>query len=172
MTGSPTPAPFDPVSWHDCHIWGLDIVAGAPHENDWASDLVLDIDFVTGGREFEGTFEFSVVPASLAFHGVTGLGLGVEVGAAEAWTAVHPWSVDRIERERVREQKIFLDRAYYRWRIGLNWPAGGEITFGAYGFTQTPRGEAVWIRGGRQNLTRRERAAAEQAAVERDGAGE
>ena len=26
---------------------------------------------------------------------------------------------------------------YYRWTIHLNWPAGGMITFGAVGFTQT-----------------------------------
>jgi hypothetical protein len=43
----------------------------------------------------------------------------------------------------IREQKVYLDRPYYRWRIGMNWPDASEITFGAVGFTQTLRAEPV-----------------------------
>jgi hypothetical protein len=46
-------------------------------------------------------------------------------------------SIGQIVRELIKDQKVYLDRPYYRWRIALNWPAGGEIAFGAVGFTQT-----------------------------------
>lgn len=41
-----TEADFERLSWHDCHIWGLDFRVGQPDEGDWTSDLVLDIDFI------------------------------------------------------------------------------------------------------------------------------
>lgn len=71
-----TETDFDRLSWHDCHLWGLELRAGDPDAGDWTSDLALDID---------------------------------------------------------------LDRDSFAWRISLNWPAGGEIAFGAAGFTQTLR---------------------------------
>jgi len=42
-----------------------------------------------------------------------------------------------------------------RWSIELNWPAGGEIAFGARGFTQTLLAEPILTE--RQHLTRAER---------------
>jgi len=56
---------------------------------------------------------------------------------------LHPLSIAQVEREPIRDQKVYLDRPYYRWRIRLNWPAGGEIAFGAFGFTQTLRAAPV-----------------------------
>ena len=41
-----TEADFDCLSWHDCHIWGIELRAGDPDDGDWTSDLVLDIDFI------------------------------------------------------------------------------------------------------------------------------
>jgi len=58
-------------------------------------------------------------------------------------TALYPASILDIERELVRDQKVCLDRPYYRWKIGLGAPLKGEITFGATGFTQTLRTEPV-----------------------------
>ena len=52
-------------------------------------------------------------------------------------------SIDRIERERIKDQKICLDRSYCAWKIMTNFPRGGEIGFGATGFTQTLRGNAL-----------------------------
>ncbi len=40
-----TEADFEHLSWHDCHIWGLDLHVGDPDEDDWTSDFVFDIDF-------------------------------------------------------------------------------------------------------------------------------
>ncbi len=61
--------------------------------------------------------------------------------------ALHPASIAMIERELVREQKVDLDRPYYRWRIALNWRDASEITFGAVGFTQALRAEPVLSEG-------------------------
>jgi len=151
-----TDADFDAVSWHDCHIWGLAIGAGDPDTGDWTSDLALDLDYIVEWTcVVDATFQFRVAPATLTFHGVTDLRIGVEWGNGALQAAIHPVSIDRIERERVEQQKVFLDRPYYRWRIRLNWPAGGELVFGAVGFTQRLRAEPVL--SARQHLTRRER---------------
>jgi hypothetical protein len=32
-------------------------------------------------------------------------------------------SIGQIVRELIKDQKVYLDRPYYRWRIVLNWPA-------------------------------------------------
>jgi hypothetical protein len=41
-----TEADFDELSWHDCHIWAQRFDVGSPEEDDWTSDLVLDLDFI------------------------------------------------------------------------------------------------------------------------------
>ena len=155
-TVSLTDADFDDVSWHDCHVWGVSIGAGDPDTGDWTSDLALDLDFIVEWIcGVEKAFQFRVAPATLTFHGVTDLGISVGWGDPGLQTAIHPISIDRIAREPVAEQKVFLDRPYYRWRIALNWPAGGEIVFGAVGFTQRLRAEPVL--SARQHLSRHER---------------
>lgn len=89
------------------------------------------------------------------FHGVTDPRIVIDWGDSGLRTAIHPVSIDRIERAPVGDQKVYLDRPYYRWQVRLNWPAGGEIAFGAVGFTQTLLAEPV--RRDRQHLSRRER---------------
>ncbi len=151
-----TEADFDQLSWHDCHIWGVELRAGDPAEDNWTSDLVLDIDFIAEWLcGVSGGAEFRVAPAILVFHGVTDLSIQINWGESGFRTALHPVSIDRIERERVRDQKVYLDRPYYSWRILLNWPKSGVIIFGAVGFTQTLRGEALLT--DRQSLSLRER---------------
>jgi hypothetical protein len=85
MQTSHTEADFERLSWHDCHIWGLAFRVGDPDENDWTSDLVLDIDFIldwicgaAGGAQFQ------VAPAALAFHGVTDPRIGIEIAFGPA----------------------------------------------------------------------------------------
>jgi hypothetical protein len=39
-------ADFEQMSWDDCHIWRIEFRVGEPEENDWASDLVLGLDFI------------------------------------------------------------------------------------------------------------------------------
>lgn len=139
-----TESDFDRLSWHDCHIWGFDLCAGDAEEGDWTSDLVLDIDFIVEWLcGVSGGAQFRVAPATLVFYGITDLRIAIDWGDSGFRTALHPVSIDRIEREAVEDRKIYLDRPYYSWRILLNWPQGGAITFGAVGFTQTLRREAI-----------------------------
>ncbi|MEW5975078.1 MAG: hypothetical protein AB1898_04640 [Acidobacteriota bacterium] len=151
-----TEADFERLSWHDCHIWAVELRAGNPDQDDWTSDLALDIDFIVdwicspggGGR-------FRVAPATLVFHGITDPQIDIDWGRSGFQTALHPVSIDDVERERIPNQKVYLDRPYYSWRIRLNWPKGGEIAFGAVGFTQTLRAEPILSET--QCLSRQER---------------
>jgi hypothetical protein len=76
-----TEADFGRLSWHDCHIWGIELRADDPDDGDWTSDLVLDIDFIvewicgTGGGG-----QFRVAPATLVFHGVTDPKIDIDWG--------------------------------------------------------------------------------------------
>jgi hypothetical protein len=153
-----TAADFESRSWHDCHIWGLALEAGDPYAGDWTSDLALDIDFIVEWVcDPAGGAQFRVAPATLTFHGATDLEVGVTWGAGGHQAALHPMSIDHITRDRIADQKVFLDRPYYRWTLRLNWPEGGRIAFGAYGYTQRLRAEPKLIQ--RQYLTRLERRA-------------
>ena len=139
-----TESDFDRLSWHDCHIWAIELRVGDPSNEDWTSDLALDIDFIVdwicsvgeGGK-------FRVAPATLVFHGVTDPKIDIDWGRSGFQAALHPVSIGNLERERIQDQKVYLDRPYYSWTICLNWPNGGVITFGAVGFTQTLRAEPI-----------------------------
>jgi hypothetical protein len=129
---------------------------GDPDEGDWTGDLLLGIDFIVEWLCGVGErAQFRIAPATLVFHGVTDPRIAIDWGDSGLRTAIHPVSIDRIERAPVADQKVYLDRPYYRWQVRLNWPAGGEIAFGAVGFTQTLLAEPV-LRD-RQHLSRRER---------------
>jgi hypothetical protein len=139
-----TEADFDRLSWHDCHIWAVEVRAGDPDDRDWTSDLALDIDFIVEWNcGVGGGGQFRVAPATLVFHGVTDPKIDIDWGRSGFQVALHPVSIGTVEREEIQSQKVYLDRPYYRWRIRLNWPNGGEIVFGAVGFTQTLRAEPV-----------------------------
>jgi hypothetical protein len=156
MATSWTEVDFERLSWHDCHLWRIAFLVGDPDENDWTSELALDIDFIVEWLcGVAGETQFRIAPATLVFRGVTDPRIAIEWGDTGFQAAIHLISIDRIEREPVKDQKVYLDRPYYRWRIVLNWPAGGEVTFGAVGFTQTLLAEPV-LRD-RQHLTLRER---------------
>lgn len=151
-----TEADFERLSWHDCHIWGVDFRVGQPDENDWTSDLVLDIDFIVAWMcGVSGGAQFRVAPATLTFHGVTDPRISIDWGRSGFQVALYGVSIDRIERERVRDQKVYLDRPYHSWRILLNGPKEGEIAFGAVGFTQTLLAEPILT--DQQHLSLRER---------------
>ncbi len=139
-----TEADFDRLSWHDCHIWGIELRPGDPEGGDWTSDLALDLDFIVEWIcGVGGGGQFRVAPATLVFHGVTDPRIDIDWGRAGLQTSLHPASIDRVERALIDDQKVYLDRLYYRWRIRLNWPDSSEIVFGAVGFTQTLRAEPI-----------------------------
>ena len=153
-----TEADFEKLSWHDCHIWRIELRSGDPDEGDWTSDLALDIDFIVDWVCGVGRGgQFRVAPATLVFHGVTDLRINIDWGDTGFRVALHEVSIDRIEREVVRDQKVYLDRPYYSWRIKLNWPQSGQIAFGAVGFTQTLLAEAILTDQQRLSLRQRSR---------------
>jgi hypothetical protein len=148
-----TEAQFDELSWHDCHLWGVELRAGSGAEGDWTSDLALDIDFIVEWLPHQDVgVQFRVAPAALVFHGVTDLSIQIVWKPSGFQVSLHPVSIARIERQLIANQKVYLDRPYYRFRIVSNWPDGGEITFGAVGFTQTLTGQSVV--SSEQSLTR------------------
>lgn len=132
--------------WHDNAVYGVRLDLGDRARGDWHADLVLDIDHIVewlcaaGGRG-----QFRVAPATLTFHDVTDLRIAIDCGDSGGQVALHEWSIDAITRRRIRDRKICFDRPYYRWRIALNVPSGGDMTFGASGFTQVLRAEPVLL---------------------------
>lgn len=161
LTVTYTETDFDHLSWHDCHLWGLELRVGDPEKGDWTSDLAFDLDVIVAWScGLGGRATFQVAPATLVFHGVTDLKLDVDWGRSGFRTALHPVSIHGLERERVQRQQVYLDRPCYRWRLRLNWPAGGDIVFGAVAFTQTLR--AASISTERQYLSLSERHAGHQ----------
>jgi hypothetical protein len=139
-----TEADFDRLSWHDCHVWGIEFRAGDPDDGDYTSELALDLDFIVEWIcGVGGGAQFRVAPATLVFHGVTDPKIDIDWGHSAFQAALHPASIASVERELIRDQKVYLDRPYFRWRIRLNWPQSSEIAVGAVGFTQTLRAEPV-----------------------------
>ena len=143
MKGQRSPE-FAPYLWHDNPIYGLRLDIGDARAGDWRSELVLDIDHIVAwvcGTDEPGRFQ--VAPATLTFHDAGDLCIAVDCGDTGGQVALHELSIDRITREPVRNQKVCLDRPFYRWRIELNWPEGGLIRFAASGFTQVLRADPV-----------------------------
>ncbi|MGH9150576.1 MAG: hypothetical protein ACRD0D_12385 [Acidimicrobiales bacterium] len=142
MATTYTAADLDRVSWHDCHVHGLELRTGDPDRGDWTSDLALDLDFILEWPAPASPARFLVAPATLVFHGVTALRIAIDWGDDLHRVALHPLSIGGIERQPVADQRVYLDRPYYDWTVSLNWPAG-KVSFGAHGFTQELRAEPV-----------------------------
>ncbi len=143
-----TDADFDQLGWHDNTVYGLRIDVGDPDRGDWHANLVVDLDYIVEWVcERDGCYRFRVAPATLCFHEVSNLRITIDYGASGGQTVLHTLSIDRIDRERVTDQNVRVDRPYWRWRIAFNWPQGGEIAFGAGGFTQRLRAAPVLLDG-------------------------
>ncbi|MCI0430332.1 MAG: hypothetical protein L0210_07310 [Rhodospirillales bacterium] len=137
-------AAFERLSWHDNGLHGFRIELGDPERGTWHSRLVLDIDHILEwacGTEGRGLFR--VAPATLVFEDVTDLTLALDQGDSGCRVALQIPSIDGIARERLVDQKICLNRPYWRWRIAFNQPRGGLIAFGASGFRQRLRADPV-----------------------------
>ena len=133
-------ADFERLSWHDDTLYGLRFEVGDSALGDWRSELVLDLDHIVAwvcGPP--GSMHFRVAPATLIFHDVTDLRISLHWGHSGHRSALAALQIEGITRAHVPEQKICLDRPYYRWRIAFNWPDGGALDFGASGLTHTLR---------------------------------
>ena len=151
-----TETDFDRLSWHDCHIWGMEFQTGDPNEDDWTSDVVFNLDYIVEWLcGVDRSARFRVAPARLTFHGVTDLRVAVDWGRSGFQVVPGQVFVNRIAREVVADQKVWLDRPYYHWTVEFHAPTKGSVDFGAVGFTQTLLGEPVMSE--RQHLALRER---------------
>lgn len=99
-----TEVDFDNLSWHDCNVWRIEFRVGDPEENDWTSDLVLGIDFITAWLcGVDRMCRFMVAPATLVFHDLMDLSIHIDWDKAEL---AHEASIHRIERELVDPSEI------------------------------------------------------------------
>jgi hypothetical protein len=147
---------FEQLGWHDCTIWGVELHPADPDAGDWSADLALDIDFIVEWLcpvTSSGRTEFRVAPATLLFQGVSDLSIMIAWG--NRGVGLHEMSIAAIEWEPVPTAPPGPGRPAFRWRIKLNWPKSGEITFEAEGFTQTLRADPVVT--DQQSLSRRVR---------------
>src|SRR5690606_33897335 len=79
--------------WHDNVIYGLGFDRGEPDEDDWRSDLRLDIDFIEEWLSgAPGDVQFKVAPATLTFHDVADLAIAVDQGDSGGRNALCEWS--------------------------------------------------------------------------------
>ena len=151
-----TESDFDDLSWHDNQIHGIEFRTGDVDNDDWTSELVFDIDFIVEWIcGVDGIASFRIAPATLCFHGVTDLKMNLNSQDTGFQAMLRTLSIFEVERERIENQKVHLDRPYYLWRIVLSDPAQGAISFGATGFTQEFRGDPVF--SSKQKLSRQER---------------
>jgi hypothetical protein len=144
MKSTHTESDFDLLSWHDSHIHGFEFRIGDSDIDDWTSDLVFDIDFIVEwvcGTDMYPRFQ--VAPATLTFHDVTDLHIDICWGDSSFQMSLLTSSIDTIERERIENQRIHLDRPYYEWRVLLCDPPAGKTTFGATGLKQELRCSSV-----------------------------
>lgn len=66
-----TDADFRSLTWHDCHVWGLEFRVGEPDDDDWVSDFVLRIDFILDWAPRNcGRVRFCIAPAVITFGAV------------------------------------------------------------------------------------------------------
>ena len=134
MTQAPeTEADFDRMSWDGCRIWKLEIAAG-----EGTADLILGLDLVVDALcGFNKEARFKLAPAALTFHTVTDLKVDVDCGNSGHLLMVQPLSIAEISRTAT------ASGSYFAWRIRMGWPRGGEVAFGAAGFTQRLLAEPI-----------------------------
>ena len=132
----------DLPSWHDNLIYGFHLRSADPERGVWRSDLLLDIDhiveWVCGADKH---CQFRVAPATLAFHDVTNVKISIDFEDGCYRQNINELSIAEIQRMPIDAAEERHLRPYFEWSIVLNLPQGGEITFGASGYSQILRAE-------------------------------
>ena len=142
---SDTHSSKDERSWHDNLIYGLHLAAPDPDAGLWISDLILDIDHIADWIcGTDGGVQFRVAPATLTFHGVTDLRMSFDFGGGAHRHTMNELSIADITTQPAPPLGIG-SADYFLWRIALNSPQGGEIAFGASGYTLTLRADPVLL---------------------------
>ena len=129
---------FENYGWHDNAIHAIRIVEGP---DGCSGDLVLDIDFILEWLPPEGgekAFRFRIAPTDLTFHDVTKLVISVDYASSTA--SFQPMTIHEIHREVVTYPNGYSS---FAWKIEINWPRNGLISFRSSGFTQSSRKEPI-----------------------------
>jgi len=131
-------------NWHDDLIYALRLESADPDAGDWRSNLVLDIDHILEWRcDAGGRLMFQVAPAGLVFHDVALLRIDVDFAKSDITTNVLELAIDSIAKAPAPPLGVDGSIPYWHWRIALNVPKGGEITFDASGYTLLMRADPV-----------------------------
>lgn len=115
---------FELLSWHDNTLHSI-----AFTDEDFSSDLKLDIDYIMEWMNEEGAYRFRVAPAHLVFHDVTALRINLGHGAIPTMYS-YLATIVGIGRKQVEEKR-------YLWTIDLLGHDDNRILFEASGFTLT-----------------------------------
>jgi len=121
---------FELMTWHDNTLHGITFV-----DENFANDLVLDIDYIEQWLNEAGLYRFKVAPAKLMFHDVSQLKISLISNGPQTMFA-YLATINGIGREQVGDNR-------YKWVIDLLGCKENVIAFEASGFTQETYGDAV-----------------------------
>lgn len=146
MVAPPPDPEYDSHAWHDDTVYGMrfhkpDLISPHGLPDDWTSLFILDIDHIVDWVRADAGVRFRVAPADLIFRDASDLEMAIDWGDSGGQIGVPEPSIDFIGREPASRSRGVAP--YYRWRIVLNHPAGGEIAFCARGFELNLRREPV-----------------------------
>ena len=142
MVNGTITGPFQAITheFHDDSIYGMKMVSPDPDNDDWVSELQLDIDHIDEWiREKDGRFRFSLCQGKLHFESVSDL----SVSFAFPQSTITPLPIDRIIRSEEPVRIHGTDYAEFSWEIRLNDRNGGYIRFRASGYRFERIGEPV-----------------------------
>jgi hypothetical protein len=155
--GSPTTfAGYENISLHDCHLYGVFWSTGEPDEGDWTSEIAFDVDYITEWIcGSDGRARFKIAPARVVFSGVSDIEVDIQWRPTGFQVIPVPVVISTLQRERIADQKLFLDQPYYSWSIEFQQPTGARVSFGALDVVVTLL--STPLESARQYLTRSER---------------
>lgn len=141
---------FNGFQWHDNAIHGIRLIES---DDGHSGDLVLDIDFIVEWLQpLEGSneFRFRVAPADLCFQRVSKL--VISLGWSSSGAVFPPITIHQVSRIPF----IAPDgRSSFEWRIEMNHPPEGFISFHSCGYLQAERKPAITT--DQQHLSQTER---------------
>src|SRR3569623_127663 len=144
MTKSANADHDDIPNLHSCRLSGISWAVGDPEEGDWTSELTLELDYIVEWICPDSSpCQFRIAPARAIFSGVSVLAVHLGWGSTGIQVSLSDAVIWSVEKAAVMEQKIFLDRPYYGWRIRLHAPERGEISFGAVAYNIRMKSEPV-----------------------------
>jgi hypothetical protein len=105
--------------------------------------------------EADGRMKFRVATATLVFHEVSDLRIEIDFVAAGLRHNLNELAIASIDRRPVESEAGIAKRDHERWRIELNLPRGGAISFTSSGYDLTLRAPSQLL--GEQRLPADER---------------